>query len=165
LCNELRPYPHRAREVWNASTDAHGTWCLTSPSGGNSILTSVIRTNSFRGLWLGQTLATLIRETGGGAAWFASKEAVATLLLKRRHVPSKDKKELRPWESAVSGATAGIAYNRRRDFSGGYREEHDTDGGGAASEGAWAGWSYVPWHVQGDVCGASLRGQRLVRMV
>ncbi|KAH9933919.1 mitochondrial carrier domain-containing protein [Fomitopsis serialis] len=52
-----------------------------------SVLTSVIRTTGFRGLWLGQT-ATLIRETGGGAAWFASKEA-----------------------SAVSGAAAGIAYN------------------------------------------------------
>ncbi|KAH9926670.1 mitochondrial carrier [Fomitopsis serialis] len=75
-----------------------------------SVLTSVIRTTGFRGLWLGQT-AMLIRETGGGAAWFAPKEAVATLLLKRRHVPSKDKKELRPWESAVSGAAAGIAYN------------------------------------------------------
>ncbi|KZT68886.1 mitochondrial carrier [Daedalea quercina L-15889] len=75
-----------------------------------SVLTSIIRISGLRGLWLGQT-ATLIRETGGGAAWFASKEAVATLLLKRRHVPSKDKKELRPWESAVSGAAAGVAYN------------------------------------------------------
>ncbi|KZT10397.1 mitochondrial carrier [Laetiporus sulphureus 93-53] len=73
-----------------------------------AVLTSVIRTYGFRGLWLGQT-ATMIRETGGGAAWFASKEAVATLLLKRRHV--KDKKELHAWESAVSGACAGVAYN------------------------------------------------------
>ncbi|TFY68866.1 hypothetical protein EVJ58_g760 [Rhodofomes roseus] len=75
-----------------------------------SVLKSIIRTSGFRGLWLGQT-ATFIRETGGGAAWFTSKEAVATLLLKRRNVPSHDKKELRPWESAVSGAAAGIAYN------------------------------------------------------
>ncbi|KAH9933921.1 mitochondrial carrier domain-containing protein [Fomitopsis serialis] len=75
-----------------------------------SVLTSVVRTTGFRGLWLGQT-ATLIRETGGGAAWLASEEAVATFLLTRRHIPSKDKKELRPWKSAVSGAAAGIAYN------------------------------------------------------
>ncbi|KAF9812419.1 hypothetical protein IEO21_06222 [Rhodonia placenta] len=75
-----------------------------------SVLTSIIRTSGFRGLWLGQT-ATLIRETGGGAAWFASKEAVATLLLARRHVPAHDKKALRAWESAVSGACAGVAYN------------------------------------------------------
>ncbi|EMD34858.1 hypothetical protein CERSUDRAFT_117061 [Gelatoporia subvermispora B] len=75
-----------------------------------SVLTSIVRTNGLRGLWLGHT-GTLIRETGGGAAWFASKEAVATLLLARRGVPGKDKKELRAWESAVSGACAGVAYN------------------------------------------------------
>lgn len=75
-----------------------------------SVLTSIIRTHGLRGLWLGHT-GTLIRETGGGAAWFASKEAVATLLLARRGVPSKDKKELHAWESALSGACAGVAYN------------------------------------------------------
>ncbi|KAI0937535.1 hypothetical protein AcV5_000346 [Taiwanofungus camphoratus] len=75
-----------------------------------AVLTSIVRTTGIRGLWLGQT-ATLIRETGGGAAWFASKEAVATLLLARRNAPSKDKRELRAWESAVSGACAGVAYN------------------------------------------------------
>ncbi|OCH87772.1 mitochondrial carrier [Obba rivulosa] len=74
------------------------------------VLKSIIRTNGLRGLWLGHT-GTLIRETGGGAAWFASKEAVATLLLARRGVSSKDKKELRAWESAVSGACAGVSYN------------------------------------------------------
>ncbi|EPS97990.1 hypothetical protein FOMPIDRAFT_142699 [Fomitopsis schrenkii] len=75
-----------------------------------SVLTSVVRDSGIRGLWLGQT-AMLIRETGGGAAWFASKEAVATLLLARRGLAAHDKRELRAWESAVSGAAAGVAYN------------------------------------------------------
>jgi len=78
-----------------------------------SVLASVVRTTGVRGLWLGHT-GTLIRETGGGAAWFCSKEAVARLLLARRHASSKPgepKPELKVWESAVSGACAGVSYN------------------------------------------------------
>ncbi|KAI0336818.1 mitochondrial carrier [Cubamyces sp. BRFM 1775] len=73
-----------------------------------AVLTSVVRETGLRGLWLGHT-GTLIRETGGGAAWFSAKESVATLLLARRG--ASDKRELRAWESAVSGACAGVAYN------------------------------------------------------
>ncbi|KAL1941753.1 hypothetical protein VTO73DRAFT_6753 [Trametes versicolor] len=73
-----------------------------------AVLTSVVRETGLRGLWLGHT-GTLIRETGGGAAWFASKEGVASLLLARRGLT--DKRELRAWESAVAGACAGVAYN------------------------------------------------------
>jgi ornithine carrier protein len=58
-----------------------------------------------RGLWLGQT-GTLIRETGGSAAWFGTKELVCKVL--RRNAPERP---LRPWESALSGACAGAAYN------------------------------------------------------
>lgn len=78
-----------------------------------SVLTSVVRTTGFRGLWLGH-IGTLIRETGGGAAWFCSKEAVARLLLARRDAsakPGEPKPELKVWESAVSGACAGVSYN------------------------------------------------------
>ncbi|KAI0635304.1 mitochondrial carrier [Trametes polyzona] len=75
-----------------------------------AVLTSVVRETGLRGLWLGHT-GTLIRETGGGAAWFASKEGVASLLLVRRGANPGDKRELRAWESAVAGACAGVAYN------------------------------------------------------
>lgn len=85
-----------------------------------SVLVSVIRTTGLRGLWLGHT-GTLIRETGGTAAWFGTKEYVASLLLARRlrlepsdasAAPSTaSPTELRPWESAVSGACAGAAFN------------------------------------------------------
>ncbi|KAI1798074.1 mitochondrial carrier [Ganoderma leucocontextum] len=75
-----------------------------------AVLTSVVRDTGLRGLWLGHT-GTLIRETGGAAAWFASKEGASALLLQRRGLGLADKRELRPWESAAAGACAGVAYN------------------------------------------------------
>lgn len=78
-----------------------------------SILASVIRNTGFRGLWLGQT-GTLIRETGGGAAWFACKEFVGLKLVQRRTKLSgveMGRKDILPWESAVAGACAGAAFN------------------------------------------------------
>jgi ornithine carrier protein len=82
-----------------------------------AIIASTIRSQGLKGLWLGQT-GTLIRETGGGAAWFTTKEFVSSLFLARRakgggaggtNDPSS--KQLQPWESAASGACAGVAYN------------------------------------------------------
>ena len=70
-----------------------------------AILRSIVRTDGVRGLWLGQT-GTLIRETGGSAAWFGTKELICKFL--RRSAPERP---LRPWESALSGACAGAAYN------------------------------------------------------
>ncbi|KAF9652400.1 mitochondrial carrier [Thelephora ganbajun] len=83
------------------------------------VLKTVIKTTGFRGLWLGQT-GTLIRETGGSAAWFGSKEFTAGLLLSYRSkkhpelVPDGKqltRKDLLLWESALSGASAGVLYN------------------------------------------------------
>ena len=69
------------------------------------ILRDTIRTDGVRGLWLGQT-GTLIRETGGSAAWFGTKELICKFL--RRDAPTR---ELWAWESALSGACAGASYN------------------------------------------------------
>lgn len=78
-----------------------------------SVLMTTIRTTGVRGLWVGH-LGTFIREIGGNAAWFASKEFVASLLLSRRSLKTGQtvtKKDILPWESALSGAFAGAAYN------------------------------------------------------
>ena len=75
-----------------------------------SVLTSIIRTTGFRGLWLGH-MGTLIREAGGCTAWFTTKEFVASLLRTRRKGPSASNKDLAAWESALSGAVAGAAFN------------------------------------------------------
>ncbi|PPQ80620.1 hypothetical protein CVT25_001649 [Psilocybe cyanescens] len=107
-----------------ASAAALPTRALPGPI---AVFLSVIRTTGVRGLWLGQT-GTLIRETGGTAAWFGTKEYVASVLLARRRRTSalyasdegevgsggdeKNKETgLRPWESAFSGACAGAAFN------------------------------------------------------
>lgn len=79
-----------------------------------SVLKTVVRETGFRGLWLGH-LGTFIREAGGCAAWFTSKEYVASLLLARRMptetLPVGRERHLVAWESAVAGACAGAAYN------------------------------------------------------
>ncbi|KIK91292.1 hypothetical protein PAXRUDRAFT_830968 [Paxillus rubicundulus Ve08.2h10] len=78
-----------------------------------SVLMSVIRNTGFRGLWLGQT-GTLIRETGGSSAWFTCKEFVGMQLIKRRAEASGTqltRKDILPWESALSGACAGAVFN------------------------------------------------------
>lgn len=79
-----------------------------------SVLRTIIRETGMRGLWLGH-LGTFIREAGGCAAWFTSKEYVASLLLARRtptgaRLVGKER-DLVAWESAVAGACAGAAYN------------------------------------------------------
>lgn len=81
-----------------------------------AILRSIVQTHGLHGLWLGQT-GTLIRETGGGAAWFTSKEAICSALLSRRArklgIPRSELtgQDLKAWESAAAGAVAGVAYN------------------------------------------------------
>ncbi|KAG6856084.1 hypothetical protein H0H87_007524 [Tephrocybe sp. NHM501043] len=91
-----------------------------------SVLMNVVRTTGLRGLWLGHT-GTLIRETGGTAAWFSTKEFVARLLVARRSDEGETiisqgstgggghggggAAHLKPWESAFSGACAGAAFN------------------------------------------------------
>ncbi|KII91144.1 hypothetical protein PLICRDRAFT_135094 [Plicaturopsis crispa FD-325 SS-3] len=79
-----------------------------------ALTASILRTHGLSGLWLGHT-GTLIRETGGSAAWFTMKEFVARILVARRSTPSSTdlgrSPALLPWESALSGACAGAAYN------------------------------------------------------
>ena len=103
---------------------------VTDLPGPITILRTVVHTEGFRGLWLGHT-GTLIRESGGGAAWFGIKEAVSRMLLSRRQTQSdtarvtpnsvssppplapqisKPEMGLKPWESALSGACAGVGY-------------------------------------------------------
>ncbi|KAI0827078.1 mitochondrial carrier [Trametes gibbosa] len=94
--------------VPSASTSSGTTLTRRKLPGPIAVLTSVVRESGLHGLWLGHT-GTLIRETGGGAAWFASKEGVASLLLARRG--ATDKRDIQAWESAVAGAWAGVAYN------------------------------------------------------
>lgn len=84
-----------------------------APPGSIALIRSIVEENGIRGLWLGHT-GTMLRETGGCAAWFIVKEYVARTLVERRtsSLPGgSSKKDLQPlaWESALSGAIAGAA--------------------------------------------------------
>ncbi|PMD41791.1 amino acid transporter arg-13 [Hyaloscypha variabilis F] len=92
-----------------------------------AVIREVFRHQGLKGFWHGQ-LGTLIRETGGCAAWFGSKET-ATLLFRRwnastsspsspsnpQNLPTTtsppDLSPLPLWQQAVAGATAGMSYN------------------------------------------------------
>lgn len=57
-------------------------------------------------------MGTLIRETGGSAAWFGSYEAVSALF--RRSSLASDSSEPAPlalWQQMLAGAAAGVNYN------------------------------------------------------
>ena len=85
-----------------------------------AVIREVFHHQGIRGFWHGQ-LGTLIRETGGCAAWFGSKETV-TLLFRHLNArspsltgrPSTIGSELAPiplWQQALAGASAGMSYN------------------------------------------------------
>ncbi|PPQ69798.1 hypothetical protein CVT24_003074 [Panaeolus cyanescens] len=99
------------------------TFETVKPPGSVAIVRSIINSTGVRGLWLGHT-GTILRETGGSAAWFVAKEWVARQFVTRRiqkdphtyrivngttyRVPRTiSNTELLPWESAISGAVAG----------------------------------------------------------
>ena len=74
-----------------------------------SILRTILATHGLPGLWHGQ-LGTLIRETGGSAAWFGSYEA--TKILFRRYDNTIDTiDDVKIWQQMLGGAAAGMSYN------------------------------------------------------
>ena len=87
--------------------------------GALTVTRSILREYGVRGLWLGQT-GTLIRETGGDAAWFTTFEVLSRWFIERRvargEVSLKDggrvtKGDLSAWELMTAGAGAGVMYN------------------------------------------------------
>ena len=89
------------------------------------LIVQIFRSQGLRGFWHGQ-LGTLIRETGGSAAWFGSYEGVKTLLDRQTNATGNVSSVMRNnAESSIStssssssvpaqllaGATAGISYN------------------------------------------------------
>ncbi|KAI4211281.1 MAG: hypothetical protein LQ351_005965 [Letrouitia transgressa] len=83
------------------------------------IISSILRNHGIFGFWHGQ-LGTLIRETGGSAAWFGSYEGISSLFRKnsinhstKETVLAKTEKApvLPVWQQMVAGASAGVAYN------------------------------------------------------
>jgi ornithine carrier protein len=109
-----------------ATSSADGTVRTHTPL---RVIKDVFRHQGLRGFWHGQ-LGTLIRETGGSASWFGTKETV-TLAFRKLNArssryqsssvsPPEPSKPLALgnalvplplWQQAVAGASAGMSYN------------------------------------------------------
>ena len=83
------------------------------------VIRDIFRHQGLRGFWHGQ-LGTFLRESGGCAAWFGSKETVTKFFRDwndRRAAasgipnPIKDDDPLPLWQQAIAGASAGMSYN------------------------------------------------------
>ncbi len=80
------------------------------------IIGSTVRSEGIGGLWLGQT-GTLLRETGGGIAWFLTFELVTRALVKRIQAAAPSdakklsKKDLASTQLMLAGGASGIMYN------------------------------------------------------
>ncbi|OAA73503.1 amino acid transporter arg-13 [Cordyceps fumosorosea ARSEF 2679] len=83
-----------------------------------AVVRDVFRHDGLRGFWHGQ-MGTLIRESGGSAAWFGAKETVTaafySLAVKKAATPAERERiratPLPLWQQAVAGASAGVSYN------------------------------------------------------
>ncbi|KAF2088058.1 putative mitochondrial ornithine carrier protein [Saccharata proteae CBS 121410] len=78
------------------------------------IIASVYRHQGLLGFWHGQ-MGTLIRETGGSAAWFGSYEGMGLFFRRMRQSSRKDTgnatDSLPIHQQMASGAVAGMSYN------------------------------------------------------
>jgi ornithine carrier protein len=84
-------------------------YVTTNPPGPLSLIRTIFKTQGIFGFWHGQ-LGTLIRETGGSAAWFGSYEGVKLGFL-RYDKSLQNPNDIKIWEQLLAGATAGMAYN------------------------------------------------------
>lgn len=83
-----------------------------------SVIRDVYKHEGVKGFWHGQ-MGTFLREAGGCAAWFGSKETTTKMfyLLNDRSAKSQLEKDalateaLPLWQQAVAGASAGMSYN------------------------------------------------------
>ncbi|KAK5663628.1 hypothetical protein OQA88_4059 [Cercophora sp. LCS_1] len=90
----------------------------TAPLRPLPVIRDIWRHEGLRGFWHGQ-MGTLIREAGGCAAWFGSKETTTQLLREwneRRAGGAEDVERTREealplWQQALAGASAGMSYN------------------------------------------------------
>ncbi|KAG1466821.1 hypothetical protein G6F56_004616 [Rhizopus delemar] len=77
------------------------------------VIQHVIRSHGITGFYRG-FLATLLRETGGGAFWFGTYEFVCAQFVKKRQAETNKpflKKDLSPVELMIGGGLGGMAYN------------------------------------------------------
>ncbi|RKP38249.1 mitochondrial carrier domain-containing protein, partial [Dimargaris cristalligena] len=88
------------------------TTTTTIPKGSAAMAWDIFAQSGIRGFFRGFT-PTLIREAGGGAAWFGAYEIITRYFLRRKaeHYLQHNLRDLTLPELIVAGAGAGVAYN------------------------------------------------------
>lgn len=106
------------KSTTTTSTSTTTTTTRRAPMGPIAVIKHVYRQEGLKGFWHGQT-GTLIREAGGCAAWFGTKETTSNFFLQRNLKKAKTPTEkeavlanaLPLWQQALAGASAGVSYN------------------------------------------------------
>jgi ornithine carrier protein len=75
-----------------------------------NVIASIYRHQGVKGFWHGQ-LGTLIRETGGSAAWFGGFEGMKLVFRSLDSTTSRTDDNLPVSQRMAAGAVAGMAYN------------------------------------------------------
>ena len=130
-CKKDEPLPLNALLVCGAASGSFTSLLLTpielvkcqmqaepgrlprQPKNPISVIGSVFKHDGITGFWRGQ-LGTLIRESGGSAAWFGSYEGVTSFFRRQQSLHSASIGSLDPlpiWQQLLAGASAGISYN------------------------------------------------------
>lgn len=100
------------------TTTTNTTTTKRAPLRPMAVIRDVYRQEGLKGFWHGQ-MGTLIREAGGCAAWFGSKETTSNFFLRGNLKKAQTQAErdavlanpLPLWQQAVAGASAGVSYN------------------------------------------------------
>ena len=116
-CKIQVPEPPLATESGAGALAARKTH-PTAPLRPIPVIKEIFRNHGLAGFWHGQ-MGTLIREAGGCAAWFGSKETSTSLLREWNERSAKSPEDLARmradalplWQQALAGASAGMSYN------------------------------------------------------
>jgi mitochondrial ornithine carrier protein len=111
------------------------------------IIGNVFEAHGLMGFWHGQ-LGTLIRETGGSAAWFGSYEGVKMLYLKYDSSVHKIE-DVKVWQQMTAGAVAGMLYNFAFYPADTIKSNMQTEEVGSAKKGTFIGVGRDIWKQSG----------------
>ncbi|KAG5357983.1 Amino-acid transporter arg-13 [Yarrowia sp. B02] len=97
--------PHSSASVASSSHKASLHTVAKPQMGVYELVVDNLKTSGVKGLWKGQ-MGTLLRETGGSAAWFGAYEYVTKFFKQKNHT-----QQCTTVESLLAGAAAGMSYN------------------------------------------------------
>jgi mitochondrial ornithine carrier protein len=120
---------------------------MTQPPSARQLIASIFRQQGILGFWHGQ-LGTLIRETGGSAAWFGSYEGLKILYL-RFDKSLNSIEDVKVWQQLSAGAIAGMSYNFVFYPADTIKSRMQTEDSGKIVKSSFASTTTALWKEQG----------------